>query len=257
MLMGGMPEKGQDIPAITQRNAPDFLGFGAQKCGTTWLYEHLKRHPEIEFPSGKELHFWDKRDGRAATEWLDQLNSTEIGTKRGEITPAYALLDTAIIREIAEVAPNLRLFYSIRNPIDRAWSGALQALSQAEMTIDEASNAWFIEHFKSAGSRKRGDYAACLSQWRSVFQPDQIHWILFDDLVATPRELLLRLAAHLQVEPEFFQSIPEEELREPIHVGPAHPLRPALRRYLTIVYRPQIEDLEKLLDRDLGHWLSE
>src|SRR5262249_41035314 len=51
-----------------QRNGPDFLGIGAQKAATTWLYENLKRHPEIEFPAGKEVHFWDKREGRPARE---------------------------------------------------------------------------------------------------------------------------------------------------------------------------------------------
>lgn len=25
----------------------DFLGIGAQKSGTTWLYEQLRRHPQV------------------------------------------------------------------------------------------------------------------------------------------------------------------------------------------------------------------
>jgi hypothetical protein len=30
----------------------DFLGIGAQKAGTTWLYERLSQHPAVRFPAG-------------------------------------------------------------------------------------------------------------------------------------------------------------------------------------------------------------
>ena len=35
---------------------PDFLGIGAQKPGTTWLYQNLAAHPQICMPPVKELH---------------------------------------------------------------------------------------------------------------------------------------------------------------------------------------------------------
>ena len=38
---------------------PDFLGIGAQKSGTTWLYDNLKCHPQIWLPPVKELHYLD------------------------------------------------------------------------------------------------------------------------------------------------------------------------------------------------------
>ncbi len=34
---------------------PNFLGIGMQKTGTTWLYEHLRRHPEVYLTPRKEL----------------------------------------------------------------------------------------------------------------------------------------------------------------------------------------------------------
>ncbi len=181
------------------RRGPDFLGIGAQKAATTWLYENLSRHPQIAFPAGKEIHFWDERAGRAATAWLDLFPPVGPGTKQGEITPAYAFLGLDAIRELGAAVPDLRLFYSLRNPIDRAWSSALMELRHAEMTIDEASDQWFIDHFNSSGSRRRGDYAACLSHWQAVFPADRLHVILFDDLVARPGETLTRLAEHARL----------------------------------------------------------
>jgi len=34
-------------------------GIGAQKAGTTWLYEQLKSHPEVHMGDLKEVHYWD------------------------------------------------------------------------------------------------------------------------------------------------------------------------------------------------------
>jgi hypothetical protein len=39
---------------------PDFLGIGAQKAGTTWLYRNLRQHPEIWLPPIKELHYFNR-----------------------------------------------------------------------------------------------------------------------------------------------------------------------------------------------------
>lgn len=38
---------------------PDFLVIGAQKSGTTWLYQNLGTHPQIWLPPEKEIHFFD------------------------------------------------------------------------------------------------------------------------------------------------------------------------------------------------------
>ncbi len=38
---------------------PDFLGIGAQKAGTTWLYHNLRAHPDIWMPPRKEIHYFD------------------------------------------------------------------------------------------------------------------------------------------------------------------------------------------------------
>ena len=39
---------------------PDFIGIGAQKAGTTWLYRNLRNHPGIWIPR-KEVHYFDHK----------------------------------------------------------------------------------------------------------------------------------------------------------------------------------------------------
>lgn len=41
-------------------NGPTFMCIGAQKAGTTWLYENLSRHPDVAMPPIKEIHYFDE-----------------------------------------------------------------------------------------------------------------------------------------------------------------------------------------------------
>jgi Sulfotransferase family len=234
----------------------DFLGIGAQKAGTTWIYRHLSRHPQISFPAGKEVHFWDQHRSNGVNWWLGLFADDWQGRKQGEITPAYAILDPATIREIATLLPDLRVFYSLRNPIARAWSSALMALERAEMTIDEASHVWFLDHFKSAGSRRRSDYVSCMTNWREAFAEQRFLIILFDDIVAMPGVVLAALCRHLQVEAEWFDAAPATDLAEPVFAGAGHDIPELLLAYLRVMYRPIIIRLSALLGRDLSPWLE-
>ncbi|MDO5509501.1 MAG: sulfotransferase domain-containing protein [Weeksellaceae bacterium] len=38
----------------------DFIGIGAQKAGTTWLYKNLEAMPQFSLPSMKEIHYFDR-----------------------------------------------------------------------------------------------------------------------------------------------------------------------------------------------------
>lgn len=40
---------------------PDFVGIGAQKAGSTWLYRNLRAHPEIWMPPRKEIHYFNSK----------------------------------------------------------------------------------------------------------------------------------------------------------------------------------------------------
>ena len=41
-------------------NGPGFVCIGAQKGGTTWLYENLNRHPDVWMPPIKEIHYFNR-----------------------------------------------------------------------------------------------------------------------------------------------------------------------------------------------------
>lgn len=230
-----------------------FLGIGAQKSGTTWLYYNLIRHPDIRLTPEKELHFWDQKRDRGL-DWYRAQFAGFAGHMAGEITPAYAILKPEQIAEIRAEFPDLRLIYLMRNPVERAWSGALMALRNAEMRFEEASDRWFLDHFLSAGSQKRSDYEACLRNWHGAYPKESLLVARFDDIVADPRSLLTRCAIHLGIDPKGFDAVTDDEIRRAVFEGSGHPIRPQLKNWLVRYYEPKIRSLEAYLGLDLSAW---
>ena len=106
---------------------PHFLGIGAVKAGTTWLYRNLRCHPELYLPHPKEVHYFDQRFDRGLRFYAGKFEDGRARV-RGEITPAYSALPPDRIRFIRSVMPDLKLIFLMRNPVDRAWSHALMDL---------------------------------------------------------------------------------------------------------------------------------
>ena len=230
-----------------------FLGIGAQKAGTSWLYENLAQHPQIRFPAGKEVHFWDLpcRYDRGLAWYRSLFPEVSPGVVSGEITPAYAILPPAKIREVHAAFPDLRLVYILRNPVDRAWSSALMALARVGMRFEEASDAWFLDHFRSLGSLLRGNYAACLEAWLAHYTGEALLVLKFEEILYDPLGLLRRCERHLGVDEIL---TPAVLTSGKVFSGSGHVLRAPLRAALLEIYDDKITALETVLGEDFSHW---
>lgn len=231
-----------------------FLGIGAQKAGTSWLYQQLRQHPELEFPHGKEVHFWNTpHDAKGVAVYLNFFAQTR--AVAGEITPAYGILPPEDIANIYALAPWLRLIYLIRNPIERAWSAAKMDCNFAGMSLDEAGEGWFIDHFRSEGSQLRGDYRRCLHNWLSVFPAQQLLVLRFEQIKQAPEELLNRCFTHLGVSTLDPVDLARLGCRERVFASDPRPLPPALLAELQSLYGDPIAQLAADFDLDLSAWL--
>jgi hypothetical protein len=228
-----------------------FLGIGAQKCGTTWLYEALARQPGIAFPAGKEVHYWNNPQGRSI-EWYSTLFNDNSQVS-GDITPAYAFLPQSTIQKIHCAFPDLRLIYLIRNPMERAWSAARMALGRAEMHHDEASDQWFIDHFQSKGSLARGDYETCIRRWRSVFDPNQLLIVRYESICTNPVGTATICLSHV-MHRDFFFTQNNVNLERKIFEGDGVPLRDSLRVPLMAIYAGRMASLSEYLNQDFSDW---
>jgi hypothetical protein len=231
---------------------PDFLGIGAQKAGTTWLYENLRRHPGLYMPDRKELHYFDWYFHRSLRWYAGHFKA---GAQKvcGEITPGYSILSRERIAFVHKLMPGLRLILLIRNPIERAWSQALMNLvTLPRRRYEDVSAGEFREHFRSNRSLRRGDYLAALENWLSFFPAAQLFVGVYDDISGRPQELLTDVFEHLGVSTDVdWGRFPLEDV---VFRGAGVPLPDSLRSVLHGIYE---NDLRRLVDRfgdRVAHW---
>ena len=77
--------------------APHFVGIGAQRAGTGWLYKNLRRHPDFFLAPLKEVHYFDSLDDTALS--LPKVHQREYRLRNHLITCLKSLSATAIDRE--------------------------------------------------------------------------------------------------------------------------------------------------------------
>lgn len=229
------------------------MGIGAQKSGTTWLYNTLKKNNRIAFPIGKEVHFWDQHYDRGF-EWYEG-NFQDERYINGDITPAYGHLSIEKIREIHSMMSHLRLIYLIRNPIDRAWSSAKMDLSREEMSIEKTPDQWFIDHFQSNESLARGDYETNIRRWRNVFPADQLLIIRYETICNNPIAAANMCLKHIGLG-DLFSDKDKEQLAIKVFEGNSAKLRLSLRPSLLEIYQNRIISLGNYLDEDFSSWLG-
>ncbi|MDY7109710.1 MAG: sulfotransferase [Planctomycetota bacterium] len=247
---------------------PDFLIVGAARCGTTWLYECLRRHPQVYLPPEKrpEPHFFLKNaEYERGLRYYSDRYFVGVGRDRiaGEASTSY-LYHPSVAPRIAEHLPGVRLIAILRNPVDRAFSNYIvssrngfEPLGFSEAIRVEPER---LAHPQSTFEREicpfayidRGRYSAQLARYLELFPGDRLHVALFDDLVAAPGETLRAAQAFLDVDPNV---VPEElppRLNAAAYDGAAIP--PADRTYILDRLRDDLDALAAWLDRDLSHW---
>jgi len=186
----------------------NFLVIGAEKCGTTWVHQALRAHPEIYLPATKEIHFFNRLDSnlrevdgfRRGLDWYERFFRDWKGeTRVGEVTPLYICDDLAPWR-IAETLPDVRIVCILRHPVDRAyshyWMARLkghEARSFAELA--QARDVRFID---------RGLYGRQLTRVFDLFGRDHVAVLIFEEMMAAPDAGLRGLADWLGVSPHGF-----------------------------------------------------
>ena len=240
------------LRSASKLTLPDFLGIGAQKSGTSWLAKNLRYHPQIFVSKEKELHYFDRNYHRSLSHYGKHFLSGRNQVK-GEITPAYAILEPKVIRFIHTLMPNLRLIYLIRNPIDRAWSQAyMNLVSLPGRPYGDVKENEFIAHFHSPRSTLRGDYRRCVDNWLDCFPQEQLLIEFFEDIACQPKQLLERVFHHLNVEPpQDWSAFP---FNEKVFAGNPRPMPEKFRAILEDMYAEEIGALELRFGKKVSNW---
>ncbi len=242
------------LKSADELTLPHFLGIGAQKAGTTWLYENLRRHPDVFMPEIKEVHYFDSNFDRSLSEYAAIFRDAGFRL-RGEITPAYSIIPIERIRYIRTVMPELRLIFLMRNPIERAWSHAVMILvTHAGRRYEDVRDDEFCEHLASGANQNRGDYLSILETWTGVFPRNQLFAGFFEDIAQRPIGLLQEICRHLGLsQPIDWERFP---YRRKVYAGPGIPMPAKIERFLRDLYQPKINQLEKRVGARALNWLD-
>lgn len=164
---------------------PDFVGVGAQRCGTTWWHGLLMDHPGVARAEGvtKELHFFDRfvEDAAPASVAEDYARyfPRPGGALAGEWTPRY-MLDFWAPALLSRCAPAAKLLVMLRDPVERYRSG--MALHLQSMRTQGAS----LHPMASANHVLRSLYDLQLSRVLAHFPRGQLLVLQYEACVRDP-----------------------------------------------------------------------
>jgi hypothetical protein len=204
---------------------PDFFIVGHPKCGTTALYEMLRRHPEIYMPDFKEPWFFadDMRPrfqpARAGTvpetveEYLRLFEAAAPGQRVGEASSSYLRSRRAPAR-IAQLRPDARIIAIFREPADFLRSLHQQLLVDHVETRKDLLRAVALEERRRAGRKipRRSHmpqmlmysdhvrYAEQLRRFHESFPAEQVLVLIYDDFRADNEGTLQRVQRFVGVQ---------------------------------------------------------
>ncbi len=269
---------------------PNFLICGAEKAGTTALYNYVKKHPNVFFSEPKETFFFNRKFDKGV-EWFKKHFESYGGEKAiGEGT-ATTIYSSKAPHRIREVLDSPRLIFVLRDPIERAYSQYFYYLQRGKISPDLS----FIQALEKNewGILDKGKYIQFIHRFDRVDE-FSIHIILNKKLKKDPGNVLGELFSFLKVDEEFRPEIGKRynvtrypRSREIYHwirrgwhtvrdsVEPIFPTtidvvrqgmrkilfdteKPAMteeaRAYLREFYAESNARLEEYIDQDLSHW---
>lgn len=231
-----------------------FCGIGAMRCATTWTFGCLQRHPDVAFPAGKQIHYWDKHRDRG-DDWYRGLFDAESPIAEGEITPAYALLDHGRVAQFKTLAPDLRVWFVMRDPVDRAWSSVRLHIRRNELDPASLDSEWFEKRVTAKSVARRNRYHETLRIWQDHFGTEAVLALPYSLAESDPQRFLGAIGTHIGVDPAPFL-VPDDALGAEIagtrNVGYELAMPASIRALATEFYANEISWYEQAVSNPAG-----
>lgn len=272
----------------------NFLVIGAERSGTTWLAQMLKKHPNIYLPEiRKEIHFFDLYYQRGLN-WYQKFFPTPEQASQysciGEATPNYLYIPE-VPERIYKHIPNCKLIAILRNPADRAYS------KYGLKVCNKAYKGSFLEYLKEhPGTVARGFYGQQIKRYLEYFPLENLLILFFEETMKYPELAFEKIGEFLSVDHHKFEFIENKQkinssyrirfarpyalansmvkwlvendldwiyntartfgLRKELfgNKGLLPPLDTDIRKELLLQYQEDIDQLEKIIGKDLSIW---
>jgi hypothetical protein len=270
---------------------PSFFIIGPPRTGTTWLHQVLSEYTWLAHPT-KETRFFDKHF-ECGLEWYKaHFRKAGGGRMIGEVAPTYFASPLARQR-IAQTIPDAKVVCTFRHPVDRIISlyrlkrayGLIpwnfeEALARDPELLETSRYAAHLKEWR----KTLGDSQLLVTVHEDIERDPQTYLNKIVDFIGVPR-MTLAPAQKCRV-------LTSDELREPrsygwtragillaewlkarrldsmvatakrvgasklfVGGGPAfEELTPSQRVRLRRIFRPEVEALEEMLNRDFSEW---
>jgi len=173
----------------------DFIGVGAQKSATSWIYDQLSYSNKICIPV-KELHFFSRERYQAkGVGWYESQFDCCSDRIKGEFSTSY-LYNKDVAKRIYINYPEAKIIVSLRDPVKRAFSNYLNDIMAGNISKNESFNDAINARSEYID---QGYYYDQICEYLNYFSKDRIHIILFEDIRDDPQVVVRDLFEFLCV----------------------------------------------------------
>jgi hypothetical protein len=250
---------------------PTFLIIGAAKGGTTSLYHYLNDHPAVYMSPVKEPHYFsyhgrvpktpdtqeitrllppETRQLRTMADYsglFEGANSEHVAL--GEASTGY-LCGAGTPANVRSHLPETKLIALLRDPAERAWSEFMMMRRFGQEPEGNLLN--IVRQRVDTRYLALGQYAEALDRWYAEFPREQVRVHLFEDFTNDTATVVIDVLQFIDVD----ASVPLDlSTHHNNRQGNEPQLDAETRAALIEHFRQDIQRLEEILDRDLGHWL--
>lgn len=154
----------------------DFIGVGSGKCGSTWFFDNLVKHPEICGANPKEINFFSDLYDRGIEWYRSNFSACDNDLKKGEFSVTY-LYNKSAAERIYRHFPDVKLIAIVRDPIGRTYSDYWHFIRKGDI----AAQTTFAEYIKDEARLSFGDYARYLAPYFEQFPAENILVIVLEE----------------------------------------------------------------------------
>lgn len=198
------------VPSATRQL--DFVVAGAQKSGTTTIFNVLRRHEGLWLHPAKEAPFFqhDRTEAEVEHFMAEQYGGAPRDRLLGKVTPQY-MADPGAIPRLVGFFPGVKVIVILREPVSRAYS-------QYRMVKDRGREhrefeAAVIDNLEHPGPARVVDgteipsyvygseYGRVLESWDGTLERDRLLVVFTADLERSPETVYGAIYDFLGVEP--------------------------------------------------------
>lgn len=246
---------------------PEFLYIGSGQVGNTWLFRNLQKHPGTFVTGKKETHYFSYAFDEWSFKYYCSLFEEAGDRVGGELTPAYMLLTPERIAQVRKLVPDARLIMTIRDPIERSWSGALRTLGtiakKEGITLDDIPDNEFFEFFEKEWAYRpgrnpvgefipgmlQGFYTRAIDNWLEHFPQEQLLITYYEHVKTQPQQFLMDVCKHIGASTDIdWSTLP---LFEVVNKNVPRELPDKYRHRLNEIYQDEIKELRHRFGHEL------